>query len=319
MSKFRYFALAVAIAAPTAALACNPSAMLEGGGGSVNYKSALDGSSNCFVFNGLVDASGAALFPNVAALANGSATPTTARIGALMTGYNGTTWDFLTTVVGTGALKTDMSSINGTATITGGVAGLQAMAGPVASGGSNADNPLKVGGVFNTTQPTVTTGQIVDSQYTARGASIIATGVDPVTVQPGNTANTTPWLMQEVPNTSGGLSWYFLQPIASDNHTVVANGAHQLYEVVVNNNSSIVNYLRFYDLGTGFNGCNSATGLKGQIPIPASTAIGGQVIPIVGGGASFATGISICVTSGYATNDVTNATATAMSINILYK
>jgi hypothetical protein len=36
-------------------------------------------------------------------------------------------------------------------------------------------------------------------------------------------------------------------------------------------------------------------------------------------GMPFATGISICVTSGYATNDTTNATASAMSVNVGYK
>lgn len=54
--------------------------------------------------------------------------------------------------------------------------------GDSASGASNAGNPVKGGGVFNTTQPTVTTGQTVDAQYTARGAAIVATGVDAFTV-----------------------------------------------------------------------------------------------------------------------------------------
>jgi len=119
--------------------------------------------------------------------------------------------------------------------------------GDSASGAANAGNPVKVGCVFNTTQPTVTTGQTVDGQATSRGAQIVATGVDtfnvtvnsalpaganaigsvsvsnfpssqavtgtffqatqPVsgtvaatqsgawTVQPGNTANTTAWLV----------------------------------------------------------------------------------------------------------------------------
>ena len=137
-------------------------------------------------------------------------------------------------------------------TVTGTVAVTQSTSpwtiqGDSASGASNAGNPVKVGCVFNTTQPTVTTGQTVDGQATARGAQIVATGVDtfnvtvnaalpaganaigsvsvsnfpssqavtgtffqatqPVsgtvaatqsgtwTVQPGNTANTTPWLV----------------------------------------------------------------------------------------------------------------------------
>jgi len=65
--------------------------------------------------------------------------------------------------------------------------------GAAASGATQAGNPVKVGGVFNTTQPTVTNGQAVDAQATARGAYIVATGVDALTVQPGNTANTTAW------------------------------------------------------------------------------------------------------------------------------
>lgn len=46
--------------------------------------------------------------------------------------------------------------------------------GNVASGVSDAGtNPVKVGGVFNTTQPTVTNGQRVDWQMTARGEGMI--------------------------------------------------------------------------------------------------------------------------------------------------
>src|SRR5271170_11722 len=54
--------------------------------------------------------------------------------------------------------------------------------GPAASGATATGNPIRNGGVFNTTQPTVTTGQIVDLQTTARGALIIASGVDALNV-----------------------------------------------------------------------------------------------------------------------------------------
>lgn len=50
--------------------------------------------------------------------------------------------------------------------------------GTSASGASKSGNPVQVGGVFNTTQPTVTTGQTVEAQATARGALIVATGTD---------------------------------------------------------------------------------------------------------------------------------------------
>lgn len=50
--------------------------------------------------------------------------------------------------------------------------------GAAASGASKSGNPVQIGGVFNTTQPTVTTGQAVEAQLTARGGQIVATGVD---------------------------------------------------------------------------------------------------------------------------------------------
>jgi hypothetical protein len=58
--------------------------------------------------------------------------------------------------------------------------------GQAASGAANAGNPVKIGGVFNTTQPTVTNGQAVDAQSTARGAQIVATGVDTFNVNVSN-------------------------------------------------------------------------------------------------------------------------------------
>ena len=46
-----------------------------------------------------------------------------------------------------------------------------------ATGAAKAGNPVQAGGVFNTTQPTVTTGQTIEAQMTARGEQLIAKGV----------------------------------------------------------------------------------------------------------------------------------------------
>src|SRR5579884_2249669 len=95
---------------------------------------------------------------------------------------SGTFWQATQPVSGTVSITANSSvnvnQIGGNAVVTGGASGLLAVGGPVASGSANADNPLKMGGVFNTTQPTVTTGQVVEAQATARGALIVATGVD---------------------------------------------------------------------------------------------------------------------------------------------
>lgn len=129
----------------------------------------------------------------------------------------------------------------------------------------------------------------------------------------------TPLLETPLPTTTGGLTPFNLYPAAAnDNHTVIKNGAGQAYHISVFNNSATINYLRLYDAGTGFNGCNSATNLKWAGMIPASTSAAGFVEDI-GSGISFSTGISMCVTSGFGNTDTTNATATAIIVNIGYK
>lgn len=67
-----------------------------------------------------------------------------------------------------------------------------AVQGPVASGATKSGGPVQGGGVFNTTQPTVTTGQVVEAQYTNRGAAIVANGVEAfsVTANAGTNLNT---------------------------------------------------------------------------------------------------------------------------------
>jgi hypothetical protein len=121
------------------------------------------------------------------------------------------------------------------------------------------------------------------------------------------------------PSTSGGLSWYNVQPTAGDNHANIKNGAGQVYKISITNNSATINYIRLYNAGTGFNGCNSATNLVYENAIPASSSTAGGILDSIDLGLAFSTGISICVTAGYAQNDTTNATASAMNVGIGYK
>lgn len=73
-------------------------------------------------------------------------------------------------------------SQSGTFTVQAVESGSWLVQGMVASAGTNSGNPLKVGGVFNTTQPTVTNGQVVDAQTSARGEFLIAKGVSGFTI-----------------------------------------------------------------------------------------------------------------------------------------
>jgi fibronectin-binding autotransporter adhesin len=79
--------------------------------------------------------------------------------------------------IGVNAFVTNTVAVSGTITANQGGAPWT-IQGDSASGATNAGNPVKAGYVFNTTQPTVTNGQTVDAQGTARGAAIVATGVD---------------------------------------------------------------------------------------------------------------------------------------------
>ena len=119
------------------------------------------------------------------------------------------------------------------------------------------------------------------------------------------------------PVTSGGLSTYFVQPTAGTNAANIKASAGQVYKIDVFNNSATVNYLRLYNTASSPT-CSSATGLVYQLEIPALTTVGG-VSSSWDLGMAFSTGIGICVTGGYATTDTTNATASAMAVNIGYK
>jgi hypothetical protein len=123
-----------------------------------------------------------------------------------------------------------------------------------------------------------------------------------------------------LPVTAGGLTVYHVQPTASDNHANIKNGAGQVYKISVTGNATqtTVQYLRLYNAASGFNGCNSATNIIYSNAIPFSTN-GAGLVDAWPEGMPFSTGISICVTGGYGDNDTTNATASAMNVNIGYK
>lgn len=163
---------------------------------------------------------------------------------------------------------------------------------------------VAAGGTVTVVQPTASNLNATVAQATAGNLNATVVGTGTFAVQAAPTAATT-----------GGASSSFLQPTASDNHAVIKNGAGTLYGVMATNNSVTINYLRYYNLGTGFNGCNSATGLITQVAILPSGGIS-AFIPV---GIAFSTGLSICVTSAYATTDTTNATASAMSITTVYQ
>lgn len=105
-----------------------------------------------------------------------------ASVPVVLTAAQLTTLTPPTTVAVTQSTSPWVVSLTST-TITGTVGVTQStnpwtIQGDSASGAAKAGNPVQIGGVFNTSQPTVTAGQTVEAQMTARGAQIVATGAD---------------------------------------------------------------------------------------------------------------------------------------------
>ena len=67
-------------------------------------------------------------------------------------------------------------SISGTPSVT--LSGAATIIGAAASGSTASGNPVLQGGVYNSTQPTVTTGQAVSDQRSARGTELVTPGVE---------------------------------------------------------------------------------------------------------------------------------------------
>lgn len=146
----------------------------QGGSWSVTVGAALPAGANVIGGVELVDSAGvnkASISAAGAVKVDGSAA--TQPISGTVTANAGT---------GTFAVSGTVTANAGTGSFTvvqATASNLQAQVqGAAASGAAKAGNPVQVGGVFNTTQPTVTTGQAVEAQCTARGAQIVATGVD---------------------------------------------------------------------------------------------------------------------------------------------
>lgn len=218
-----------------------------------------------------------------------------------------------------GTQNVNLFQVAGTGTVTGGVAGLLAIAGAAASGATKSGNPVQIGGVFNTTQPTVTNGQAVDAQFTARGGQIVANGVEAFTVQPGNTPNTTPWLTAPttVATTANAALTSYTTSAASTNSTSVKGSAGNVYGISAINTTSTIYYLRMYNSSSAPT-CSSATGFIESLPIPNAAGAGAGFVRMSVVSQGYTTGIGFCITGGGGSTDNTNA-ATGVYVTILYK
>ena len=133
------------------------------------------------------------------------------------------------------------------------------------------------------------------------------------TVQPGNTANTTPWLTTPTPATSGGLSIYRSIDLDESEEEVKAT-AGQLFGWYLYNAAATARYLKFYN-ATAANTTVGTTTPVLTIPVAAGAAANVEF----SNGIAFGTAISAAVTTGLADNDTGAPAANDFIINILYK
>lgn len=232
-------------------------------------------------------------------------------------------------------------------------------AGNVASGATDSGNPVKTGAVFNTTQPTVTNGQRVDAQATARGAQIVATGTDTFNV----TVNAA---LPTGSNTIGALTANQSVNVAqlAGTTTSVGNGASGngvLRVTLANDSTGVVSLVPATSGGLTISrtlsaASTNATSVKGSagqvyaiyvintnasvrylklynkassptvgtdtpvLTLPISgSTTGGGFVFSTDVGIAFGTGIALALTTGVADNDTGSVAANEIVVNLLYK
>jgi hypothetical protein len=136
-------------------------------------------------------------------------------------------------------------------------------------------------------------------------------------VQPGNTANTTAWLVQDVAGTTGGASFSGFVGAASNNKTQIKGSAGTLYSISVQNLASTPVYLKVFDK-TSANVTAGTTACDYQFMIPGNTAGAGLVFDSAKG-IAHANGITVMLTAGIATTDNTSVSANNQVATIAYK
>lgn len=212
----------------------------------------------------------------------------------------------------------------GSLTVDGTVAATQ-------SGTWNVGTVTTVTGV--TTVSTVTNLSQLGGQAVAMGTGVRSAGTQRVTiatddvvpagqsgtwvVQPGNTANTTPWLVNDRPATSGGLSFVHITAAASNNKTQIKGTAGQLYAVHAVNLTATAKYIKLFN-NTSAGVTAGTTNADYQFAIPANSTTGAGFVMDVDKGVAHSTAITAMVTGGVALNDNTAVAANDVVVTFFF-
>lgn len=136
------------------------------------------------------------------------------------------------------------------------------------------------------------------------------------TVQPGNTANTTPWLVSQTPATTGGLTMRKTTSAATTNATSVKASAGQVYAIQAFNVNAAVRYLKLYNKASAPT-VGTDTPVK-TLAIPGNTA-GAGFVASWPSGLAFGTGIAFALTTEATDAGTTGVAVNEITVNIDYK
>jgi hypothetical protein len=160
--------------------------------------------------------------------------------------------------------------------------------------GSKSGGTLRV--VIATDQPSLSNAQPVSQSGTW-------------TLQPGNTPNTSPWLITQNPATSGGLSIYTGSIGATA--TSVKSSAGQVYGWYIFNSNSSTVYVQIFNVASG-SVTLGTTSPTMSLGIPAGAAANVEFV----NGIAFGTAITVAVTTARAGG---TGPSNTVDLNILYK
>lgn len=185
--------------------------------------------------------------------------------------------------------------------------------GNVASGATDAGNPVKVGGKYNATQPTFTDGQRGDIQIGARGSlrvELYGAGSTTAVSTGGGTGDAVGslnWLQTHTYNlVFNGSTWdrvkkpsatsRILTSAATTNATVVKASAGDVFRIRGTNTNAAARYLKLYNLAVAPTVGTSTPAITIRLA-PSSD------FNIDLGGHYFSTGIAYALTTGVADAD----------------
>jgi len=194
------------------------------------------------------------------------------------------------------------TSINNTDTVSGTITANQ-------GGAPWSDNITQFGGSALATG-TGASGSGIPRVTVANDSNVLSTQSGTWTVQPGNTANTTPWLTSLQPATSGG--WSVSSQTALTNTAVsVKASAGQLGGYMFFNPNSSVEYIQVFNVASGSVTLGATTPTY-VIPIPAAAAANIEFA----NGIAHSTAITVAATT---TATGSSAPTTALTGFVLFK